>query len=109
MLSAHSKDLSTMETTPLKQRVRPQGCAEIEERAKALLESHPLFSGHLNFFDLQCCGDVLTVRGCVPTYYLKQILQTVLKNLDGVRLVDNQVTVDISEGIVGPISSRYFC
>jgi len=36
---------------------------------------------------------VLTLAGCVPTFYLKQILQTLLKNIDGVSRIDNQVEV----------------
>ncbi len=35
--------------------------------------------------------DVLTVRGIVPTFYLKQLLQSALKRLE-VR-IDNQVMV----------------
>jgi hypothetical protein len=33
------------------------------------------------------------VRGTVPTFYLKQLLQNVLKDVDGVRAIDNQVAV----------------
>jgi hypothetical protein len=40
----------------------------------------------------------LIVRGAVPTYYLKQILQHVLKGIDGVRLIDNQVQVISATG-----------
>ena len=43
--------------------------------------------------------DVLTVRGCVPTFYLKQVLQTMLKELNGVGRVDNQVDVVCSSGL----------
>ncbi len=39
----------------------------------------------------ECETDVLTVRGIVPTFYLKQLLQSALKDLN-VR-IDNQVAV----------------
>jgi hypothetical protein len=36
---------------------------------------------------------MLVVRGSVPTYYLKQLVQTALKGLEGVRRIENQVEV----------------
>ena len=42
---------------------------------------------------LVCQEDVLVVCGAVPSFYLKQVLQTVLRDVDGVRQVDNQVAV----------------
>ena len=37
---------------------------------------------------------VLTLAGRVSTFYLKQVLQTLVKNLDGVSRINNQVEVD---------------
>jgi len=98
-----------METVSSRQCGRTLYCERIEQSAKALLESHSHFAGRAHLFEFQCSDDVLIVRGCVPTYYLKQILQTALMNLDGVRLVDNQVMVDMSDGILGPVGSRCLC
>jgi hypothetical protein len=36
---------------------------------------------------------VLTLRGCLPSYYLKQIAQTTVFGLEGVRRIDNQIEV----------------
>jgi osmotically-inducible protein OsmY len=36
---------------------------------------------------------VLTLRGCLPTYYLKQVAQAVVARLDGVRQVNNDIEV----------------
>ena len=36
---------------------------------------------------------ILTLQGCVPRYYLKQIAQNVVSRLDGVMGIDNQLTV----------------
>ena len=53
---------------------------------------------------------VLTLRGRVATFYLKQVLQTLLMDLDGVPQVDNEVeVVDAAERnwfAAGDISSR---
>ena len=36
---------------------------------------------------------VLTLRGCLPTYYLKQVAQAVVAPVDGVRQVVNEIEV----------------
>jgi osmotically-inducible protein OsmY len=43
-----------------------------------------------------CCEyheGVLTLRGCLPTYYLKQIAQEVVAEVEGVRLISNRIEV----------------
>jgi hypothetical protein len=40
-----------------------------------------------------CRSGVLTLRGRLPTFYLKQVLQTLVKDIDGVARLDNQVSV----------------
>ncbi len=37
---------------------------------------------------------VLTLNGVVPTFYMKQVLQTVLRDIDDVRQINNQVRVE---------------
>jgi hypothetical protein len=36
---------------------------------------------------------VLVLRGCLPTYYLKQVAQEVVASLQGVERIDNQIQV----------------
>jgi osmotically-inducible protein OsmY len=36
---------------------------------------------------------VLVLRGCLPTYYLKQIAQEAVAALEGVEHIDNQIQV----------------
>jgi osmotically-inducible protein OsmY len=38
-------------------------------------------------------GGVLILRGCVPSYYLKQIAQQAVASLDGIERIDNQIEV----------------
>jgi hypothetical protein len=66
---------------------------DIADRAYAMLEAHAHFRGRSGRFEFVCQEDVLVVRGAVPSFYLKQVLQTVLRDIDGVRQIDNQVTV----------------
>jgi osmotically-inducible protein OsmY len=53
----------------------------------------------LRFVD--CCfqNGVLTLRGRVPSFYLKQMAQSVLANLEGVDRIDNRVDVVNSRGL----------
>jgi hypothetical protein len=71
----------------------------IEQQAQALLCQHPHFRGREVNFAYEYREDVLIVRGRVPTYYLKQVLQTVLKEVSGVTHIDNRVNVISSDGV----------
>jgi hypothetical protein len=53
------------------------------------------------FREVRCefTDGVLKVSGRVPTFYLKQILQSRLANIAGVQWVDNQVDVVSSVGL----------
>jgi hypothetical protein len=65
----------------------------IVRQAQSILDAHTHFRGRAGQFEFDCREDVLVVRGTVPTYYLKQVLQNVLMDVEGVRLIDNQVSV----------------
>ena len=67
--------------------------------AQEKLSQHSHFRGRADGFEFIQREDVLVVRGCVPTFYLKQVLQTALKDLDGIRWVDNQVNVTACDGL----------
>jgi osmotically-inducible protein OsmY len=81
---------------------REKSAEDMKKRASELLNRHHHFVGRSQCFEFQYRDGVLIVRGSVPTFYLKQVLQHVLKGLEGVRRIDNQVTVDASDGIIGP-------
>ena len=38
-------------------------------------------------------GGVLVLRGCLPSYYLKQVAQEAVARLEGVQAIDNQIQV----------------
>jgi hypothetical protein len=72
---------------------------KIEQLAFDLVDTHSHFHRRASRFDFQCSDDVLIVRGYVPTSYLKQLLNSVLREMDGVCTVDNQVQVVSSHGL----------
>jgi hypothetical protein len=73
----------------------------IEQQAYHLVNSHHLFHRRAGRFEFRCDEDILVVRGSVPSFYLKQVLQSVLRDLEGVRGIDNQVSVISSRGLSG--------
>ena len=52
------------------------------------------------FFD-----GVLILRGCLPTYYLKQLAQTLAAQVEGVRQIDNRIEVSSLPPLAVPIPS----
>ncbi len=54
-----------------------------------------------------CREGVLVLRGCLPTYYLKQVAQGAVARLEGVRAVDNriQVAAAVLEGLLAHTTS----
>jgi hypothetical protein len=73
--------------------------ADLENLAHKVLARHCHFRGRDDTLQIEQHDDVLVVRGCVPSFYLKQVLQTALMELDGVRWVDNQVDVVACDGL----------
>lgn len=71
----------------------------IEQTACALVARHAAFRERTDGFEFHAHGRVLTVRGSVPSFYLKQMLQTMLVGLDGVARVENLVDVVCSYGL----------
>jgi osmotically-inducible protein OsmY len=68
--------------------VRRVDSTDVAERA---LRSSPYLA--LRNVTCDCRDGVLTLRGCLPTYYLKQVAQAVVARLEGVRQVVNEIQV----------------
>jgi hypothetical protein len=71
----------------------------VAELARQRLGSGCPYAFYFRRVTLQFQDGVLTLRGRVPTFYLKQLLQSWLKDLDGVREIDNQVDVVSATGL----------
>jgi hypothetical protein len=77
---------------------RPVG-RQIEQTARAIVDAHSHFYRRANQFEFFSYDGVLVVRGNVPSFYLKQMLQTALQELRGTCRIDNQVAVVSSFGL----------
>lgn len=69
-------------------KARRAGPADLAERA---LRNSPYLS--LRNIACEYRDGVLTLRGCLPTYYLKQVAQAVVATVEGVRQVVNEIEV----------------
>jgi hypothetical protein len=71
---------------------------EIGEVAQAALRRSPYYELH----NIVCefSGGILTLRGRVPTYYLKQLAQATIADLPGVIEVNNRV--EVASSVVSP-------
>jgi osmotically-inducible protein OsmY len=66
--------------------------ARQREMAERCLRSNP----HLalsNNISCEYVNGVVVLRGCLPTYYLKQLAQEAIANLEGIERIDNQIQV----------------
>jgi hypothetical protein len=77
----------------------PRASRSIADQAAARLRNHSHFRGRLLDLSFEITDDVLIVRGSVPTFYLKQLLQTVLREIGNVSRIENRVDVVASDGL----------
>ncbi len=73
--------------------------SSFERAARDCLCSDSIGGHYFRDISFEFTDGVLTVHGCVPTFYLKQIIQTRLKELPGVDQIDNQIAVISSTGL----------
>jgi hypothetical protein len=62
-------------------------------QARKLISHQPHFRGRDARFEFRLVDEVLVIRGQVPTFFLKQVLQRALMELEGIERIDNQVEV----------------
>lgn len=62
-----------------------------EELAERCLRSNSYPA--LRNISCECLNGVLVLRGCVETYYLKQVALAAVAHLEGVERIDNQIRV----------------
>jgi len=65
--------------------------ASTKDLAERCLRSNPYLA--LKSVSCDYLDGVLFLRGCVPTYYLKQLAQEVVGGLAGVERIENQIQV----------------
>jgi hypothetical protein len=71
----------------------------VAELAKQRLSEDRLYRFYFREITCSCEDGVLTLEGRVPSFYLKQVLQTMLFGVGGVDRIDNRVDVVNSSGL----------
>ena len=69
-----------------------------ETLAQQRLSNDRHYSCHFRNITCHHKDGVLTLRGRLPSFYLKQVLQTVLRDLSGIQRIDNQTDICESSG-----------
>ena len=79
----------------LQSRERKVPLVEQREAIEALVEARMRQSGYYELRKVSCDfhEGVLTLRGCVTSYYLKQLAQSLVFHLDGVEELNNRLEV----------------
>ena len=67
--------------------------------ARGRLNGDRLYAHHFRFIEFRFHDGVLTLFGRVPTFHLKAILQSLLRGIEGVNRIDNQVSVVSATGL----------
>jgi len=63
------------------------------------LESHPHFRGRLEALSIDQRGKTLYLSGQLPTFYLKQLVQEIVRHLPGVQSIRNDIAVISPYGV----------
>lgn len=83
-----------VEANGARRRQYPLGqCADMEaiQAVESRLQESSYW--HLRAVSCECIAGTLTIRGRVPTYYLKQIAQSVVRKIEGIKSVINLIEV----------------
>lgn len=87
----------TVREAPRRQPVRARGTTA--DQAHAMLARHPHFRGRSDCVRLSGVDGDLTVDGVLPSFYLKQLVQRVLRDVPGVVRINNRVIVANAQGL----------
>lgn len=65
----------------------------LRQQIKSHLANHPHFRGRSDCIRIRVRKGVVRVDGCLPSWYLKQLLQEAVHRIPGVKRISNQARV----------------
>jgi osmotically-inducible protein OsmY len=80
--------------------------AQLRKRAVERLENHPYFKGRSQWIQMEFDDGLLRLKGRLPSFFLKQVVQEILRELPGVDRLKNEIVVASPSGDVGPNENR---
>jgi hypothetical protein len=94
------REMRRLPGTSLESENRPSDATTtVVKCALCRLEEHPCFRGRSGAIELEFRRGTIILRGRVPSFYLKQLLQEAMRDIDGVEVIDNRVDVVCSNGL----------
>ena len=75
------------------------------ESAELILQNHPAFRGRFGCVQCESRNDVIQLTGNVPSYYLKQLAQELLRKSLGDQPIENQIVVHCPGGESSPTAA----
>ncbi len=78
---------------------RETATAAVQSRVAELLEQHPHFRYRPGTIEAEFYQGTLVLKGRLPSFYLKQLLQEALRQVEGVDTIDNRVDVVCCDGV----------
>jgi osmotically-inducible protein OsmY len=81
-------------------RLRPAQQVPLAELAERQLRSSPYLA--LRNVTCEARDGVVVLRGCLPTYYLKQMAQAVITRVEGVGQIVNEIEVVPASAVAAP-------
>ncbi len=79
---------------------------QIETEVCDRLKRHDSFRGHWDSLTVEVVDGVLILAGRLPSFHLKQVLQTTMKNVPGVIRIVNRVDVVSARGLSSVTTHR---
>jgi hypothetical protein len=65
----------------------------VKRTVRKCLSTSPAYAYTFEKIEICFSDGILTLRGQLPSFYLKQVLQTLLRDVEGVVRIDNRVDV----------------
>jgi hypothetical protein len=72
---------------------------DLSSLARQRLEHHPHFRGRISDVYIEHQGRTLLLKGRLPTFYLKQLVQEAVRHVPGVQQVRNLIDVVSADGV----------
>lgn len=96
-MTAIANPVSEMEAvttwTPGRPRSPHFAVSNLQNRVDQALADHPHFRGRKEWIRASAAGEEVRIEGCLPSWYLLQLLLATLGKVPGVARIDNKVHV----------------
>ncbi|MEZ6137713.1 MAG: hypothetical protein R3C53_22730 [Pirellulaceae bacterium] len=67
---------------------------EVEKQALKKIAADPHLASRRHLIGVHCFGEVLELFGVLPSYFLKQVAQEVVRNMPGILEIVNEIDVE---------------